>query len=107
MRLAHEESVVRPDRRDLAAERGGGEAEILELVNELAQPGRRHGVGAARSPARGMRGEPADVAHVVVDRVGARARLERQIVPELLEMEGSLHSPVHHSHRRTRRLYAR
>src|SRR3989442_14207121 len=88
--LAHEEPVIRPHRRDLPANRRWGEPEVLQVVDELPELGRGDFVRAAGA-LRGRAGhEPPDVAHVALDRVAAVARLQREVVAELLDAERGL-----------------
>ena len=74
----------------MAADRGGSEPQVLERVHELPQLGRRDGVGAAGALGGGMPGEPPDVAGIVAHGVGAGPGLEGEIVPEPLQVKGSV-----------------
>jgi hypothetical protein len=60
---------------------------VLQRVHELPQSGRRDVLGALRPAARRIPDQPAHVAEIAHDRMRAVPRLERQVVPELLEPE--------------------
>ena len=87
--LADEKPEVGADRGYLPSDRRGREAEVLEEVDELAQLCRRELLGGPHAPARGIHGEARDVAQIVLHRVTTVARLQREVVPEALELEGS------------------
>src|SRR5207302_4111692 len=88
MRHTGETPEVGPQRRDLAADRRRGEAEILEKVDELPQLHRGDLIRPPRALPRRVLGQPAHVAEITVHRMTAVPRLEREIVAELLQPKG-------------------
>ena len=102
--FSHEKLEIGANGRDLAVDRGGREAQVLEGVHEFAQLGGRERVGPGRALCPGMRREAPDVAEVARDRVAAVPRLEGEIVPEAFEMEGAIEGVPSYSQRRTRAL---
>ena len=102
MPFADQETVVRADRRDLAPDRGRGEAQVLEVVHELAQLCRGNGIGAAGALGAGVGDEAPDVAQVVTHGIRAVAGLEGEVIAELRHVKGAVAIVHGHSHRRTR-----
>src|SRR5687768_14067908 len=108
--LAEQEAEVRPDGRDVAADGGWGEAQVLQVVDVVAQQLRIE-VERTAGAARGREGgEPRDVAVVRLDGAAGGALLQEEEVREALEQEGAaqrvravVRGPRGHRRRRRRR----
>ena len=83
--LAHEKAKIGPDGRDLAVNRGRREAQVLQRVDELAQLDRGQRVGPLDPQPGGVARQAPHVAHIALDGMATRPRLEGQVVAELLQ----------------------
>ena len=85
--LAHQVTVVRSHRRYLASDTGGGQAQILQFINEFTQQLCRYFLRSVDVFGNGKLGKSTDVARVVRNRVFAVADLETEIILKSLEPE--------------------
>src|ERR1041384_6180852 len=93
--FSDQEPEVGVQRRDLAPDRGGCQAQVLEKVHEVAQVTWIHTSGAVHPPGLGELNEAVEVAEVVLHGMRAVARLQGEVVAEPLEKEGPLRLVAH------------